>query len=106
MISISLNVATNIRVLINEIRDTVPYELLPLLSLLEVQINSLLVDDGLVVELITLLSSCEKSNSDNNNAATIKKEDDDTERLYTPLILALNDIRLQECMINSNRIRR
>ena len=106
MIPISLDVASNIRTLINEIRNAVPYELLPLFSLLEVQINSLLVDDGLVVELITLLNSCETSNCDNNNAATIKKEDDDNEGLYNPLIMALNDMRLQECMSTSNRIRR
>lgn len=106
MISISLDVSSNIRVLINEIRDAVPYELLPLLSSLEAQINSLLVDDGLVVELISLLSSCEKLNSDNKNAAAINKEHNDADGIYNSLILALNDIRLQECMINSNRIRR
>lgn len=106
MISISPDVSVKILALIDEIRDAVPYELLPSLSTLEFQASSLEIDEGLVSELITLLSIfC--SSSERKSGRSLSKEDTFVaENHFNDLILILNDIRAQESIINCNRIRR
>lgn len=106
MIFVSSEISVKIKALIDEIRDAVPYELLPSLSLLGLQASSLEIDDGLLVEIIALLSIYYSSISQQPQAPSGKEKKPTIENSYNNLILVLNDIRAQESVINSNRIRR
>lgn len=106
MISISSEVLVKIRAFIDEIRDAVPYELLPSLTMLGVQASSLEIDEGLVAEIIALLSICCSSIEQQSTHNAPQKDKPKVEESYNNLILVLNDIRMQESVINSNRIRR
>lgn len=106
MIVISEDVSIKLRALIDEIKDAVPHELLPSLATLESQLNALTIDDGLLAELIALLSICTSSENHTSSVGFSKKEEKQVEQSYNDLIVALNDIRIQEGIIASNRIRR
>lgn len=106
MITISSDVSIKIKALIDEIKDAVPHEILPLLATLESQLNSLTIDDGLLSELIALLSICCSSENPSSFIDLTKKEKNQVEKSYNDLIVVLNDIRIQEGIVASNRIRR
>ncbi len=106
MIAISLDVSIKLKALIDEIKDAVPHELLPSLATLESQLNSLTIDEGLLAEIIALLSICASSESHTSSVDFSKKEKKQVEQAYNDLIVALNDIRIKEGIIASNRIRR
>ena len=105
MITISSNVSIKIKALIDEIKDAVPHDILPLLATLESQLDSLAID-GLLAELIALLSICDSSENRASNVDFSKKEKNQAKQSYDDLIVALNAIRIQEGIIESNRIRR
>lgn len=106
MITISSDISVKIRAFIDEIRDAVPHELLPLLSTLELQASALEIDEGLVAEVIALLSICSPATGQQSRHNFSKEYKTKLEETYNNLNLALNDIRVQESVINSNRIRR
>lgn len=106
MISISSSVSAKILALINEIRDAAPYELSPSLSTLELQAISLEIDEGLLAEIIALLSIYYSSISKQPETVSSKEEKPKIEDSCNNLIFVLNDIRMQESVININRIRR
>jgi hypothetical protein len=106
MISISLDVSIKIRAFINEIRFSVPYELLPLLVTLELQANAMEIDEGLITEIIVLLSINRPSIEQHSKCDFVKDDKAKLENSYNNLIILLNDIQAQERVINSNRIRR
>lgn len=106
MITISSDVSIKIKALIDEIKDAVPHEILPLLATLESQLNSLAIDEGFLAEIIALLSICSSSDNHALSVSFSKKEKKQVEQSYDDLIIALNDIRIQEGIIASNRIRR
>lgn len=106
MITISSDVSIKIKALIEEIKDAVPNEILPLLTTLESQLDSLSIDDGLLSELIALLSISSSSENQSSFIDFSKKEKNQVEKSYNDLIVILNDIQIQEGIVASNRIRR
>ena len=106
MITISSDVSIKIKALIDEIKDAVPHEILPLLATLESELNSLAIDEGLLAEIIALLSICSSSDNHALFVGFSKKEKNQVDQSYDDLIVALNAIRIQEGIIASNRIRR
>lgn len=74
MIAISSDVSAKILSLIAEIRDAVSYELLPSLSTLELQASTLEIDEGLLAEIIALLSIYYSSISNQQETASSKED--------------------------------
>lgn len=108
MINININIANRITAILDDAKDAIPSELCSLVSLLQSQLIQSKCDEGLLIEIISLLqdyyipSTSKNKDSDSSKKSERKEENEKV----GALIIALHQIQEHETQSHSLKVRR
>lgn len=106
MISVNLNIAKKIQELLRQINDIIPIELRPMVDDLNSQLDNNKCEEGILVEILTLLQdSCENNEKCSQQKPQKKKDKSDLEKI-NELSVLLAELNLQGQQNQIIRIRR
>ena len=108
MIDINNDIASRITLILDEARDAIPSEMQSLVSLLRSQIAQFKCEEGLLIEIITLLQDYYRpsaSQIDDNSSSQKDEKKEENEKVGN-LIIALHQIQEREIHSYSFKMRR